>query len=218
MVVQLLEDKETFIFKLAGKNNVKPQHRTKLCAVVDAIVPILFTWIVLCLKYKRVVLVSEGDNLENDVETLSQKYTPFSDAQLKFITLFHTKGVETHFLLLKLIPSASGFSTAFVDEWKRGLCDACGPEWFRTNVFFGITEQYSALTFQMSHLVVFLGTTMCDDYMYKTDENGTVVPTTGYKHFMDMENNPKFEKGPDVLKGNTLMTTFYDKTWIHTRI
>lgn len=183
------QDSGTFIVKLAGKNNVLPQHRQILAGCVDAMVLMLYFLIVMCVGAKRIVLVSEGDNLEMALDDTSDKYSPFSHAQLKFIQYCTTHGTEIHFLLVKTSPPENGFSPAFVDGWNKGLEGILDA----SKMYFAIVATGNdELTFKMAHLVPFIGTTMCDEYMYKKDGNGAKVPTTGFKHVMKLDVDPEF--------------------------
>ena len=187
----MLQDSETFILKLAGKNNVFAEHRKILASVVDAIVLMLYFLIVMCVGAKRVVLVSEGDNLEIALDDPDKAYSPFSHAQLKFIQYCTVHGTEVHFLIVKTSPPENGFSSGFVDGWTKGLEGMIDP----TKVYFGLlVSGNDALTFNMAHLVPFIGTTMCEQYMYKQDGNGAKVPTTGYKHVMQLDLHADFNR------------------------
>lgn len=191
----LLQDSGTFIVKLAGKNNVLPQHRQILAGVVDAIVIMLYFLIVTPVGAKRIVLVSEGDNLEMALDDPAEKYTPFAHAQLKFIQFCVKHGVEIHFLIVKNSPPENGFSAPFVDGWMKALEGSIDA----SKVYFGLVDSGNdELTFKMAHLVPFIGTTMCEDYMYKSGVllNGAKVPTTGFKHIMQLDLNPEFSRLP----------------------
>jgi hypothetical protein len=189
----LLQDSGTFIVKLAGKNNVLPQHRQILAGIVDAMVIMLYFLIVTPVGAKRIVLVSEGDNLEMALDDPADKYTPFSHAQLKFIQFCTKHGVEIHFLIVKNSPPENGFSAPFVDGWMEALEGSIEA----SNVYFGLVATGNdELTFKMAHLVPFIGTTMCEDYMYKKDGNGAKVPTTGFKHVMQLDLDPEFTRLP----------------------
>jgi len=189
----LLQDSGTFIVKLAGKNNVLPQHRQILAGIVDAIVIMLYLLIVTCVGAKRIVLVSEGDNLEMALNDPDDKYTPFSHAQLKFIQFCVKHGVEIHFLIVKNSPPENGFSAPFVDGWMKALEGSIDS----SKVYFGLVATGNdELTFKMAHLVPFIGTTMCEDYMYKKDGNGAKIPTTGFKHVMQLDLNTEFTRLP----------------------
>ena len=189
----LLQDSGTFIVKLAGKNNVLAQHRQILAGIVDAMVIMLYFLIVTPVGAKRIVLVSEGDNLEMALDDPDKAYTPFSHAQLKFIQFCVKHGVEIHFLIVKNSPPENGFSSGFVDGWIKGLEGVIDA----SNVYFGLVATGNdEVTFKMAHLVPFIGTTMCEDYMYKKDGNGAKVPTTGFKHVMQLDLNPEFTRLP----------------------
>ena len=187
----LLQDSGTFIVKLAGKNNVLAQHRQILAGVVDAMVLMLYFLIVMCVGAKRVVLVSEGDNLEVALDDPDKAYTPFAHAQLKFIQYCTTHGTEIHFLLIKTSPPENGFSAGFVDGWIKGLEGVIDS----SKVYFALVATGNdELTFKMAHLVPFIGTTMYEQYMYKSDGNGGKVPTTGFKHVMQLDVSPDFTR------------------------
>ena len=189
----LLQDSGTFVVKLAGKNNVLAQHRQVLAGIVDAVVLMLYFLIVMCVGAKRVVLVSEGDNLEVALDEPEKAYTPFAHAQLKFIQYCTTHGTEIHFLLIKTSPPENGFSSGFVDGWIKGLEGVIDS----SKVYFGLVAiGNDELTFKMAHLVPFIGTTMCEQYMYKSDGNGAKVPTTGFKHVMKLDVDPGFTRLP----------------------
>lgn len=189
----LLQDSGTFIVKLAGKNNVLAQHRQILAGIVDAMVIMLYLLIVTCVGAKRIVLVSEGDNLEMALDDPDKAYTPFSHAQLKFIQFCVKHGVEIHFLIVKNSPPENGFSSGFVDGWIKGLEGVIDA----SNVYLGLVATGNdEVTFKMAHLVPFIGTTMCEDYMYKKDGNGAKVPTTGFKHVMQLDLDPEFTRLP----------------------
>jgi len=189
----LLQDSGTFVVKLAGKNNVLAQHRQILAGIVDAVVLMLYFLIVMCVGAKRVVLVSEGDNLEIALDEPDKAYTPFAHAQLKFIQYCTTHGTEIHFLLIKTSPPENGFSSGFVDGWIKGLEGVIDS----SKVYFGLVAiGNDELTFKMAHLVPFIGTTMCEQYMYKSDGNGAKVPTTGFKHVMKLDVDPEFTRLP----------------------
>jgi len=189
----LLQDSGTFIVKLAGKNNVLAQHRQILAGIVDAMVIMLYFLIVTPVGAKRIVLVSEGDNLEMALDDPDKAYTPFSHAQLKFIQFCVKHGVEIHFLIVKNSPPENGFSSGFVDGWIKGLEGVIDA----SNVYFGLVATGNdEVTFKMAHLVPFIGTTMCEDYMYKKDGNGAKVPTTGFKHVMQLDLDPEFTRLP----------------------
>lgn len=190
----LLADPGTFIIKLAGKNNVLAQHRQILAGVVDAMVILLHYMFYICVGAKRIVLVSEGDNLEMALDNPDRAYTPFAHAQLKFIQYCTQHRTEIHFLIIKTTPPENGFSAGFVDGWMEGLKGVIDP----SKVYFGLVATGNdELTFNMAHLVPFIGTTMCENYMYKigdVDDNGAKVPTTGFKHVLQLEENPEFTR------------------------
>lgn len=188
-----LGDPGTFIVKLAGKNSAGMlfEHRSILAGAVDAMVLMLYFLIVMCVGAKRIVLVSEGDNLEMALDDPADKYTPFSHAQLKFIQYCKAHGTEIQFLIIKNSPPSNGFSAGFVEGWIKGLGDMFGT----FPVYFGlVTTDNDELTFKMAHLVPFIGTTMCEQYMYKSDGNGGKVPTTGFKHVMQLDVDPEFTR------------------------
>ena len=187
----MLQDPDTFILKLAGKNNVLAEHRKLLAGVVEAMVLMLYFLIVMVVGAKRVVLVSEGDNLEMALEDPGKAYSPFSHAQFKFMQYCTAHGTEIHFLVVKTSPPENGFSQAFVDGWTKGLEGVIDP----ARVYFGlIVKGNDELTFNMAHLVPFIGTTMCEQYMYKKEGNGAKVPTTGFKHVMQLDIHPEFNR------------------------
>jgi hypothetical protein len=187
-ISKLLIDPWTFSLKFAGKNNItNVDHQSTLKTTVDTLLAMLFFLIFCALEMKRVVILSEGHNYEGDVHG---KYAPFSIAQLKFIEMCHRNGCEVHFLIVKDTPPENGFSKAFVDGWKT-LLTKISPDLMESNVYFSIMEKNNAnWTVDTAHMVPFIGTTLCDEYMHKK-EGG---PTTGYKHLMEMDANKKFAR------------------------
>ena len=195
-VEELLSDENVFVVKFAGKNGVDDEDKLPLKGVVDTVVPKTFAYME-SLGKTRALLVSEGDNLENNVD---KKYSPFSDAQLRFLNMCIQKGVEVHFLLIKEKVGANGASSDFAKVWQDELAKIN----MQGRTYFGINANYSMLTFDLAQVIPFIGTTMKPKYMTKV-ENGEIVNTTGYKHLLALKNNP----GLTAKVSSDKLVTFY---------
>ena len=197
-VEALLSDKDVFVVKFAGKNTngMDDEDKLPLKGVVDTVVPKTFAYME-SLGKTRALLVSEGDNLENNVD---KKYSPFSDAQLQFLDMCIRKGVEVHFLLIKEKVGADGASPGFAKVWQDELAKINMEE----RTYFGVNANYSMLTFDLAHVIPFIGTTMKPKYMTK-EENGATVNTTGYKHYLALTNDRSLK----AEVSSCILTTFY---------
>ena len=205
-VDSLLKDPDTLGLKVAGKNNVDNVDKEILRGSVDTFVATFVTMFMFTGK-KRIVILSEGDNCERDMDGT---YTPFADAQYKLIKLCYEKGIEWYFVIIKNTPPSNGFSKAFVD-WRERICklDPENPNMLE-HVYFGLVEKDNAdLTFNLADMIWFNGTTLRAHYMMRDAH----TLTTGYKHLTGLLKNVEYETidHKDPVKSEVVVT-FAKKT------
>lgn len=170
----LLADEETYVVKVAGKNNVDDEDQDELRREVSNVV----RHVLVCFRASncvRFVLVTEGDNIER----LRARYSPFSEAQELLLRECAFNDIETHVVMVK--SQSANVSRAFVDGWNAALENTPVSAFF---LMAGTTEddRKASCTFEAARLVVFIGTERKESYMWKTGVDGTRIMTTGYRH------------------------------------
>lgn len=174
-----LEDPSVFVIKFAGKNSIKdPDHLKTLQEDVNRIVTQVIAKIVED-QPSKVILISEGDNYEESA--------PFSIAMFNFLQMCNDNNIQVNFVMVKE-PNVKGFSKGYFETWKKALEPMPAV---LENTFFGVSPNYSMMTFNVCHTIVFLGTTMDEKYMWRNKEEQ--VMTTGFKHYSAIKDGGRFD-------------------------
>lgn len=191
-IEDLCKRKDVFKVKLAGKNSSGLFEEDKNY-FNDVCVPNAVNLVIEKFKQsgkKIVLLLSEGDNIEMNIEG---KFSPFSKAQFELIKKCLETNIPIYFIIVKSEPT-NRFSKAFVIDWRNALFNLSN-DFYTNNVFFGIVgndnDNLKAwVTFDMSDLVIFIGTETRSEYKYKKIDDKD-VPTTSYSQLCYYQSHPK---------------------------
>lgn len=191
-IEDICKRKDVFKVKLAGKNSSGLFEEDKNY-FNDNCVPQAVNLVIDKFKQsekKIMLLLSEGDNLEMNIEG---KFSPFSKAQFELIKKCLETNIPIYFIIVKSEPT-NRFSKAFVIDWHNALFNLSN-DFYTNNVFFGIVgndkDNLKAwVTFDMSDLVIFIGTETRSEYKYKKID-GKDVPTTSYSQLCYYRSHPE---------------------------